>query len=148
MYNQAAAISYDIPGIIYVKKKKQFLFCRGMCTDRDIAKCLISFHVMTGCDANSYFLWSWKNTSLRENGKARRLHLNCGESLPLNDVLEDISSYVNGDAHSFSLDLALAAKWKGQKKKSLKCLPPDDDSPQHIQRHPDMKIHPSPIRHG
>ncbi len=111
VYIQAASISYDIPGIICVKKKRQFLFCRGMCTDGDIAKCLISFHVMTGCDARSS-----------------------------------------------SLDLARAAKWKGQKKKSLMRLPPDDDSlTQHIkranylaylQRHPDMKRHPSPIGHG
>ena len=43
VYIQAAAISYDIPGIICIKKKKQFLFCRGMCTDGDIAKCLISY---------------------------------------------------------------------------------------------------------
>ncbi len=163
---QAVSISYDIPGIICVKKKRQFLFCRGMCTDGDIAKCLISFHVMTGCDANSCFYGHGKTLlyeKMVKNLEARSLLLKCGESLPLNeDVLEDLKSYViryvYGDARSSSLDLARAAKWKGQKKKSLMCLHPDDDSlTQHIkrtnylayiQRHPDMKRHPSPIGHG
>lgn len=66
VYIQAAAISYDIPGIICVKKKRQFLFCRGMCTDGDIAKCLISFHVMTGCDANSASMVMAKHFSMRK----------------------------------------------------------------------------------
>ena len=85
---------------------------------------------------------------------------NCGESLPLtDDVLDDLKSYViryvYGDVQSSSLSLARAAKWKKQKKKSLICLPPDDDSlRQHIkranflaciQRHPDLRRHPSPI---
>ena len=55
VYIQAAAISYDIPGIICVKKTKKFLSYRGMCTDGDIAKCLISFQVMTDCEAKSCF---------------------------------------------------------------------------------------------
>ena len=51
-----------------------------------------------------------------------------------------------------------ATKWKKQKKKSLMRLLPDDDSlEQHIkranflayiQRHPDLRRHPSPIGHG
>ena len=130
VYIQAAAISYDIPGIICVKKKRQFLFCRGMCTDGDIAKCLISFHVMTGCDANSCFYGHGKTLlyeKMVKNLEARRLLLKCGESLSLNgDALEDLKSYViryvYGDAQSSSLDLARAARWKGQKKKSL--MPP------------------------
>ena len=92
MYIQAAAISYDIPGIICVKKKKQFLLCRGMCTDGDIAKCLISFHVMTGCDTNSCFYGHGKTLlyeKMVKNLETCRLLLKCGESLPLNDdVLE------------------------------------------------------------
>ncbi len=97
MYIQAASISCDIPGIICVKKKRQFLFCRGMCTDGDIAKCLISFHVMTGCDANSCFYGHGKTLlyeKMVKNLEARSLLLKCGESLPLNeDVLEDLKSY-------------------------------------------------------
>ena len=33
VYIQAATISHDIPGILCIKKKKQYFFCRGMCTE-------------------------------------------------------------------------------------------------------------------
>ena len=45
VYIQAAAISHDVPGVICIKKKDELLFCRGMCTNEDIPKCLIQFHV-------------------------------------------------------------------------------------------------------
>ena len=117
MYIQAAAISYDIPGIICIKKKKQLFFCRGMCTDEDIVKCLIPFHVMTGCDANRCFYGHGKMLLYEKMAKsleARSLHLKCGKSLPLtDDVLYDLKSYiicyVYGDVRSSSLDLARAA---------------------------------------
>lgn len=41
VYIQAAAVSHDVPGVICIKKKDELLFCRGMCTNEDIAKCLI-----------------------------------------------------------------------------------------------------------
>ena len=59
VYIQAAAISHDVPDIICIKKKKQLIFCRGMCSDENNAKCLIPFHVMNGRDG-----WSWKNFPL------------------------------------------------------------------------------------
>ena len=95
--------------------------------------------------------------------EARNLLLKCGKSLPLNDGILDelkyyVVRYVYGDVRSSSLDMARAAKWKRMKKKSLMCLPPDDDSlNQHImranflayiQRHPELIRHPSPIGHG
>ena len=52
IYIQAAAISHHIPGILCIKT---VFFCRSMCTE-DFANCLIPFHVLTGCDANSCFL--------------------------------------------------------------------------------------------
>ncbi|CAB3976667.1 Hypothetical predicted protein [Paramuricea clavata] len=166
VYIQAAAISHDVPGIICIKKKKELLFCRGMCADEDIAKCLIQFHVMTGCDANSCFYGHGKSTlydKMVKSVECRRLLSSCEESLPLKeDVLNDLVSYVTrfvyGDVHSSSLDIARAAKWKGQKNKSLMRLPPDSDSlKQHIlranylayiQRHPELRTHPSPVGHG
>ena len=54
IHGQAAAISHHITGILCIKMKKQYLFCRSMCTE-DFANCLIPFHVLTGCDANSCF---------------------------------------------------------------------------------------------
>ena len=166
VYIQAAAVSHDVPGVICIKKKDELLFCRGMCTNEDIAKCLIQFHVMTGCDANSCFYGHGKTTlydKMAKNTKARKILSKCGKNLPLNtDVLNELISYViqfvYGDVHSSNLDSARAAKWKGQKKKSLMRLPPDFDSlTQHIMRanylayiqtHPELKDHPSPIGHG
>ena len=55
IYLPAAAISHHIPGILYIKKKRQYFFCRSMFTE-DFANCIMSFHVLTGCDANSCFL--------------------------------------------------------------------------------------------
>ncbi len=49
VYVQAAAISHDFPGVICIKKKKELFFCRGMCSDEDIAKCLIPFHDWLRC---------------------------------------------------------------------------------------------------
>ncbi|CAJ1066758.1 hypothetical protein KUCAC02_002049 [Xyrichtys novacula] len=53
---------------------------------------------------------------------------------------------------------ACASKWKTMKRKSFICLPPDADSlRQHclhanylayLVRHPTLKNHPSPLRHG
>ena len=61
--------------------------------------------------------------------------------------------YVYGDVRSSSLDLLRAEKWRCQKKKSLMRLPPDDDClKQHIlayiQRHPELRDHPSPVGYG
>ena len=137
-----------------------------MCPDEDIAKCLIPFHVMTGCDANSCFYGHGKlllYDKMAKSAEARILLSKCGESLPLSDdALDDLNTYViryiYGDVHSTSLELARAAKWKKQKKNSLMRLPPDEDSLQqhikranflaYVQRHPDLRGHPSPIGHG
>ena len=80
MYIQRAAISHDIPGIICIKKKKKLFFCRGMCTDEEIVKCLILFHDMTGCDANSCFYGHGKMLLYKKMAKsldARSLLLKC-----------------------------------------------------------------------
>lgn len=88
VYIQAAAISHDVPGVICIKKKKELYFCRGMCMDEDIAKCLIQFHVTSGCDANSRFYSHGKTTlydKMAKSIEAHRILSKCGESLPLNE---------------------------------------------------------------
>ena len=165
VYIQADAISHYLPGIICIKKKKELLSCKDMCTDEDMAKCLILFHVMTGCNANSCIFRHGKKSlyeNLEKSSEIRCFLLKCGESLPLKeDVLCDLKSYVMRYVYSElqtpSLDMARAAKWKRQKK-SLLYLPPDDDNlKQHImqanflayiQCHPELRGHPSPIGHG
>ena len=72
VYIQAAAILHHIPGILCIKKKKQYFFCRSMCTE-DFANCLIPFHVLTGCDANSCFLDTAKCHFMRNYQKVLRL---------------------------------------------------------------------------
>ena len=94
VYIQAAAISHDIPGILCIKKKRSsFFFCRGMCTE-DFSKCLIPFHVLTGCDANSCFFGHSKMSlyeKLSKSTETRSLISKCGEGLPLSDdVLNDL----------------------------------------------------------
>ena len=101
--------------------------------------------------------------SLRECADARSLLLKCGESLQLSDdALNDLKiyvmRYVYGDVRSSSLDLLRAEKWRCQKKKSLMRLPPVDDClKQHttrvnflayMQRHPELRDHPSPVGYG
>ena len=63
VYIQDAAISHEILGILCIKKKKQLFFCRGMCTE-GFAKCLMPFHVLTNCDANSCFFGPRQNVTL------------------------------------------------------------------------------------
>ena len=136
-----------------------------MCTE-DVAKCLIPFHVLTGCDANSCFFGHGKMSlyeKLSKSAEARRLISKCGEGLTLSDdVINNLKSfvihYIYGDTQSSTLNQARATKWKRLKKKSLMHLLPDDDSlEQHIKRtnylayiqcHPDLRRHPSPIGHG
>ena len=47
---QAAANLNYIPGILCIKKKRQYFFCRSMCTED-----FDTFHVLTVCDAKSCF---------------------------------------------------------------------------------------------
>ena len=98
---------------------------------------------------------------MAKSTKTRKIFSKCGNNLPLNtDVLNELISYViqfvYGDVHSSNLDSARAAKWQGQKKKSLMRLP-FDSLTQHIMRannlayiqtHPEFKDHPSSIGHG
>ena len=96
-----------------------------------------------------------------KSAEAHSLISKCGEGLMLNDdVLNDLKNfvirYIYGDTQSSTLNQTCATKWKSLKKKSLKRLPPDDDSlEQHIKHanflaycHPDLRRHPSPIGHG
>ena len=122
MYIQRAAISHDIPGIICIKKKKQLFFCRGMCTDEDIVKCLIPFHDMTGCDANTCFYGHGKMLLYKKMAKsldARSLLLKCVQSLSKNDVQDNHNSYVicymYGNVQSY-LNLPVQRNGKGRRR--------------------------------
>jgi len=67
-----------------------------MCTE-DIAKCIIPFHSLTGCDANSCFFGHGKMSLydiLSKSTESRNLISKCGECLSLSvDVLKFLSEY-------------------------------------------------------
>ena len=94
VYAQAAAISHEIPGILCIRKKNELLSCKSMCSDQNVAKCLIPFLVMTGCDSNSCFYGHGKLSlfeRMAKSAEARSLLLKCGESLQLSDdALNDL----------------------------------------------------------
>ena len=91
-----------------------------MCADEDIAKCLIPFHVITGCYSKSC-IYGHGEKSLYEtmvkSSEARRILSKCGRSIPFEgDILRPLKLYVNsfvyGDHHSDSLCMVRAVKWK------------------------------------
>ena len=67
VYIQAAAISHHIPGILCIKKR-QYFFCRSMCTE-DFANCLIPFHVLI----TGVFLGTTRGHFMRNCQKVLRL---------------------------------------------------------------------------
>ena len=164
-YVTSAAISQQQPGMLCIKRKNEFILCRGMVTE-EMSECIVQLHSMTGCDANSGFYGKGKMTvydRVVKSSEARQLLLHCGDSLDLKEeVLDDllcfIRKFVYGDNKSINMAEARAAKWKKLKKKSFIHLPPDTDSLlQHCRRanflaylirHPSLKNHPSPLGHG
>ena len=127
MYIQAAAISHDIPGII-IPLRSSFFFCRGMCTE-DFAKSLIPFHVLTGCDANSYFSGHSKISlyeKLSKSTEARSLISKCREGLLLiDDVSNDLKSFVIRYIYGhtkFLSESSLCNQMEKTKEKNLRCV--------------------------
>ena len=125
----------------YVSERRTNCFrAKSMCSDQNVAKCLIPFHGMTGCDFNSCLYGHSKLSLFERKAKSAEVRciIKCGESLQLShDALNDIKiiRYVYGLVSSSSLDVLRAEMWRCQKKKSRMRLPPDDDClKQHITR--------------
>lgn len=164
-YVAAAAISHQLPGMLYIKRKKEMVVCSGLVTD-EMANCIVQLHCMTGCDANSGFYGKGKMSVYDQVAKspvARRQLSRCGDSLDLEEeVVEDLFQFtrhvIYSDKESSTMAEARATKWKRMKNKSFVRLPPDADSlRQHclranylayLVRHPSLRHHPSPIGHG
>ena len=110
------------------QKNNDLLSCKNMCSDQNVAKCLIPFHVFTGCDSNSCFYGLGKLSlfaRMAKSAEARSLLLKCGESIQFSDdALIDLKIHVmryvyGGDVRNSSLDVSRVEKWRCQKKKSL-----------------------------
>ena len=70
VYVQAAAISHDIPGIIIIRKKNELLLCKRMCSDQNVVKCLIPFHVTTAwLRLEQLFLWLRQTVIILDSGE-------------------------------------------------------------------------------
>lgn len=165
VYVAAAFISQQLPGILCIKRKHEFVICNELVND-EMADCIVQLHYMTGCDANSGFYGKGKMSVYDHVAKspvARQQLSRCGESLDLEEeVVEELFAFtrqvIYGDKKSSTMAEARAAKWRSMKNKSFIRLPPDADSlRQHCLRanylvylvcHPSLKHHPSPIGHG
>ena len=76
--------SHEIPGILCIRKKNELLSCQSMCSDQNVAKCLIPFHVITAFDSNSCFYGHGKLSlfeRMAKSAEVRSLLLKYRESL-------------------------------------------------------------------
>ena len=127
-------------------------------TSQQLSNVLCSY--MTRCDANSGFYGKGKKSVCDQVAKspvARRQLSRCGESLDLEE--EVVTRHViYGDNKSNTIAETRAARWKRMKNKSCIRFPPDADSLRqyclranylaYLMRHPSLRDHPSPLRHG
>ena len=67
-YSQAAAISQKIQGPLALKRKGQIISCHELCSP-SLAKIIVQFHTMSGCDSNNGFYGSWKERNLHQDYK-------------------------------------------------------------------------------
>jgi hypothetical protein len=164
-YVQAAYVAQKTTGILCVKRKRQLIDARCLCSEA-MAASIIPLHVLTGCDHNSSFYGASKKLiadRLEKSKEAHGLLAACGTQLLVTEqVISDLERfvirYVYGDTKSKTLADARAAKWRAQKKKPTIRLVPDLDSLRpHLERanylaylqiHYQLQSHPSPIGHG
>ena len=168
VYVQAAAISHEIPGILYIyQTEERTAFVQKYVLRSECGHMPDSIPCHDWLRLQQLFLWTHGKLSLFErmlkSAEARSLLLKCGESYQLNDIALndlkiDVMRYVYGHVHSFSFDMLRAEKWRCQKKKSLMRLLPDDDCLKqnitranflaYIQRHPELRDHSSHVGYG
>ena len=164
-YVQAAAISQKIQGPLALKRKRQIISCHDLCPP-NLAKIIVQFYTMTGCDSNNGFYGHGKREIYDKVSRASRfrdLIIDVGKELPLSDSVRDLMKTfviqaIYGDNKSKTPGEARSVKWKTMKKKSTLRLCPDNDSLDHyceranylayIQLHPEIFNHPSPIGNG
>ena len=165
VYVAASVISRQLPGMLCIRRNKETVLCRDLLTE-EMAECIVQLHCFTGCDANSGFYGKGKSSVYEKVAKssgARQQLSRCGDSLHLEEeVVQELFAFtrqvIYGDKKSSTMAEARASKWKAMKRKSFIRLPPDADSlRQHclranylayLVRHPTLKDHPSPLRHG
>jgi len=51
---------YQLPGMLCIKRKQETILCCSLVSE-DMARCIVQFHYITGCDANSSFYGKGKS---------------------------------------------------------------------------------------
>ena len=161
-YAQAAAISNKMQGPFALKRQRQLLLCYELCPP-NLAKIVVQFYTVTGCDSNNGFYAHGKNSiydKISGVSHLRDLIIDVGKELPLSDSVRKmiktlIIQVIYGDNKSETPGGGRSVKWKSMKKKSTLRLCPDDDTVDHycerakylsyIQLHPEVYNHPPPI---
>ena len=164
-YVQAAYVSHKLPGEMLIKKKKDYVQAKYLCTENE-ADVIIPLHIITGSDHTSGYYGIGKKAvadRVKQSSEAQNLLTSCGSSLELTketrqNMTKFVIKYVYNDTVSSTPAEARVAKWKKQKKKSLCRMIPDEDSLAHhfkrvnymsyIQKNFHLKEHPSPLLHG
>lgn len=123
-YVQAAYVAQKTTGILCVKRQRQLIDARCLCSEA-MAASIIPLHVLTGCDHNSSFYGASKKLiadRLDKSKEAQGLLAACGTQLLVTEqVISDLERfvirYVYGDTKSKTLAESRTAKWRAQKKK-------------------------------
>jgi len=68
-YVVAEVLWQQLEGMIYIKRKLETIFCRGL-LDNKMADCIVQLHCMTGCDANSGFYGNGKKVVFDQVAKS------------------------------------------------------------------------------
>ena len=164
-YTQSTYVANRVPGDLYMKRKHQLVDAQQLC-DQDLVDSLIPLHLITGGDHTSGFYGVGKKTVARrvkQFPEARELLAGCGADIELtesvaNNLVKFVIRYVYADFQNTTPRNARASKCKSQKRKSLTRMVPDYDSLllhlrrvnylTYLQKHFQLKDHPSPIGYG
>ena len=165
VYVASSYASHQYPGDLLIRRGGDFVNCRSL-FDESLVACIIPFHVMTGCDANSGQYGKSKGTlfeKMKSSDRAIQQLQSCGDEVELtpecmHKLVRFTRELIYADPHSDIMAEARALKWRSQKNKSFCRLPPDEDTlVNHLKRanylayllkHPSLREHPSPVGKG
>ena len=114
---------------------------KRLCSE-EMSQSIIPIHVISGCDHNSGFFGASKLLiagRLEKSNEANKLLATCGAQLPtpqnvISDLEQFVTRYVYGNTKSKTPGEARAAKWRAQKKSTMRLMPDSDSLYQHLLR--------------
>ena len=149
-----------------LKTKKEIYRCKQLSTV-EVSKIIVPLHIHTGADALSGFFGHGKKSVVEKTVRsldAMELFKDVGKSLPVTpEVMENLAKFtircVYGDKKSTTLAEARLVKWQKMKNKSMRSIPPDQDShdlkAKRVNHQVNILINfgkpcppPSPVNHG